>query len=64
MHTLKSLRIKSGKTLEQMGTVFGYSRQAIERWEKNKSKPNAKCCAILAEEYGVTTDEIISIIFP
>lgn len=58
---LKSLRKKRDLTQEQLAEYLGVSFQAISKWETNAAMPDISMFPILANFYGVTTDELLGV---
>ncbi len=56
---LKYQRIKRNKTLKQVEADTGISNSNLSRWECGKVLPNIHFCAILADYYGISIDELI-----
>ncbi len=60
---LKSLRKKRGLTQEQLAEYLGVSFQAISKWETGAAYPDIQMYPLLANFYGVTTDELLGVDF-
>ncbi|MDR0915741.1 MAG: helix-turn-helix domain-containing protein [Oscillospiraceae bacterium] len=58
---LKSLRKKRDLTQEQLAEYLGVSFQAVSKWETNAAYPDISLFPILANFYGVTTDELLGV---
>lgn len=58
---LKSLRKGSDLTQEQLAERLGISSQAVSKWETNSSFPDISMLPVLANFYGVTTDELLGV---
>lgn len=58
---LKFLRKKRDLTQEQLAELLGISFQAVSKWETNTSTPDISMFPILANFYGVTTDELLGV---
>ncbi len=58
---LKYLRKKRDLTQEQLAELLGISFQAVSKWETNTSTPDISMFPILANFYGVTTDELLGV---
>lgn len=58
---LKSLRKKREITQEQLAEHLNVSPQAISKWETNSAFPDIQLFPILANYYGVSTDEILGV---
>ena len=54
------LRNIRGYSQEEIAEKIGISRQAYAKWESGKTVPDIEKCRLLAEEYGVTIDSLIS----
>ena len=55
---LQLLRRRSGLTQEQFADELRVSRQAVSKWETGESLPDLYKLAALADELGVSTDEL------
>ncbi len=44
----RSIREAAGATQEELATVIGVSKQALERWEREKAKPRGRHAAAYA----------------
>ena len=55
---LSSVRRRSGLTQEQFAEQLQVSRQAVSKWETGESLPDLYKLAALADELGVSTDEL------
>jgi len=58
---LKSLRRERGLTQEELAEVLGVSFQAVSKWETNAAAPDISLFSVLANYYGVTTDELLGV---
>lgn len=56
---LRMLRERDGLTQEDVGNQLNVSRQVISKWELEKSLPDLKQIASLAELYQISLDELI-----
>lgn len=57
---LKSLRTKSGMTLQEVATALGHSAHGyISELEAGKKQPTVALVLRVAELFGVTTDELL-----
>lgn len=54
------LRTMRGLSQEQVAERIGISRQAYGKWEKGETVPDVEKCAVLAELYGTTIDELVN----
>lgn len=57
-NTLSRLRRAQGLSQEQVADRIGVSRQAVSKWEADRSRPELDKLAALASLYGVTLDEL------
>ena len=57
---IKLLRKKNGLTQEQLAEKIGVSFQAVSKWENNIALPDITLLPVLADYFGVSTDEILS----
>jgi transcriptional regulator with XRE-family HTH domain len=60
--TLRLLRLSRGKTLGAVAAEVGVSRRTLMRWEKGKTRPHVDYARRLAEAYGVSVDDIASLV--
>ena len=58
-NNIKTLRKNRNLTQEQMADFFGVSSQAISKWETNISYPDISLLPIIANFFGVSTDELL-----
>ena len=56
---LTALRKASGMTQRQLAEKLNVSDKAISRWERDECAPDLSLIPVLAEIYGVTSDEIL-----
>jgi transcriptional regulator with XRE-family HTH domain len=56
---LKELRIKNNLTQEELADKMYLTRQAVSRWEKEKSLPDYTTLELLSKEYNVSLDYIL-----
>lgn len=56
---LTALRTASGLTQKQLAERLNVSDKAVSRWERNECAPDLSLIPVLAEIYGVTSDEIL-----
>ncbi len=57
-HTLRNMRKKANKTIEQLAEELGVSRQTISNWESGKSTPDAISFMNLIEAYDPSLENI------
>ena len=50
---LKKLRINSGLTTNEVGSILGISGKTVNGWENNRSQPNIETLLILSDIYNV-----------
>lgn len=53
------LRNRAGLSQEALARVMGLSRMTIANWEKGKTEPSASQIKVLADIFGVTTDQLL-----
>ncbi|MDR0906154.1 MAG: helix-turn-helix domain-containing protein [Oscillospiraceae bacterium] len=58
---LKALRKRRDLTQEQLAETLGVSFQAVSKWETNAAYPDISLFPIIANFYGVTTDELLGV---
>jgi len=58
---MKNLRKKRDLTQEQLAEYLGVSFQAVSKWETNAGYPDISLFPIIANFYGVTTDELLGV---
>ena len=56
---LTVLRKASGMTQKQLAERLNVSDKAVSRWERDECAPDLSLIPVLAEIYGVTSDEIL-----
>ncbi len=56
---LAALRRASGMTQKELGEKVGVSDKAVSRWERDECAPDLTLIPVLAEIFGVTSDEIL-----
>ncbi|PEW30264.1 transcriptional regulator [Bacillus cereus] len=56
---LKKLRELKGFSQEDVAKKIGVTRQAVYKWENDKSFPDIENLILLSEMYNVTLDELI-----
>ena len=57
---LYSLRKLHQLTQEEVSERVGVSRQALAKWESGETMPDIEKCALLAELYNVTIDDLVN----
>lgn len=58
-HRLFELRRKCGLSQEDLATLVGVSRQAVQKWESGSSKPDMENLSALANYFEVSLDYLI-----
>ncbi len=58
---IKQLRQRAGMTQEQLAGRVGVSAQSVSKWENQISMPDIVLLPILAEEFGVSVDELFDL---
>lgn len=56
---IQSHRKDAGMSQEQLGEKLGVSRQAVSKWETGESLPELDKIILIAQVFGVTTDELL-----
>lgn len=56
---LSALRKASGLTQKQLAEKLNVSDKAVSRWERDECAPDLTLIPVLAEIYGITSDEIL-----
>ena len=56
---LAALRRTNGMTQKELGEKLGVSDKAVSRWERDECAPDLTLIPVLAEIFGVTSDEIL-----
>ena len=56
---LLALRTRAGLSQEALAEQLGVSRQAVSRWERDESAPDLYLIPVIAEIFGVTSDELL-----
>lgn len=56
---LSAYRRKLGLTQEELAERLGVSRQAVSKWESNRSRPELELLLAMAELYGCTVDDLL-----
>ena len=58
---IKQLRARASLTQEQLGEELGVTAQSISKWETGAAMPDITLLPRLAEEFGVTIDELFDL---
>ena len=56
---LQTLRTGAGLSQEELAEQLGVSRQAVSKWELDKTAPDVKYIVALSERFQVTTDYLL-----
>ena len=56
--SLKSARLKSGKSVPDVMKFLGVSDSCVYAWEKGKRRPRPGKCLKLAQLYGCTVEDL------
>lgn len=56
---LKKIRESRGLTQDQIASRLCVTRQAVSRWENEKTQPDIQTLTILSEVYGCSIDELV-----
>ena len=56
--TIKENRAKFGLTQEKIAEMVNVSRQAVTKWEADKSVPCIENLIVLADIFGISLDEL------
>lgn len=56
---LNAYRRRSGLTQEALAERLGVSRQAVSKWESDRSRPELELLLAMAELYGCTVDDLL-----
>lgn len=56
---LAALRKASGMTQKQLADKLNVSDKAVSRWERDESAPDLTLIPVIAEVFGVTSDELL-----
>ena len=57
---IQKLRKEKGWTQEELANRVGVSAQAVSKWETDVSSPDISLLRPLAEQFGVTTDDLLN----
>ena len=58
---IKSLRIRTGMTQEQLAQKLTVSPQAVSKWENGAAMPDITLLPVLAEVFGVSIDDLFDL---
>lgn len=58
---IKQLRFRAGLTQEQLAEKLGLSAQAVSKWETAAAMPDITLLPLIAEEFGVSIDELFDL---
>ncbi len=58
---IATLRKAQGLTQEQLAEKVGVSAQAVSKWENDMTCPDITTIPLLADIFGVTTDELLGV---
>ena len=58
---IKQLRYKSGLTQEQLAEKIGVSAQSVSKWENSITMPDITLLPLIAEEFGVSIDDLFDL---
>ena len=56
--TIRQLRLRDGRTQEDLAEALGVSCQAVSRWEKGGAYPDMESVPAIANYFGITIDEL------
>ena len=56
---IQALRTAAGQSQENLAEKLDVSRQAVSKWELDKTVPDVKYIVALSELFGVTTDFLL-----
>jgi transcriptional regulator with XRE-family HTH domain len=54
------LRKGKGLSQDELGKLVGVSNKAVSKWETNDANPDITLLPLLAQTFGVTTDELLT----
>lgn len=57
--TLKNQRRKNNISQEMFAEKLGVSRQAVQKWESNRSLPNLDNIVEIAKIFNISLDELL-----
>lgn len=58
---IKQLRVRAGLTQEQLAERLGLSAQAVSKWETASAMPDITLLPLIAEQFGVSIDELFDL---
>ena len=58
---IQKIRKERGWTQEELASRVGVSAQAVSKWETDVSSPDISLLRPLAEQFGVTVDELLNL---
>jgi transcriptional regulator with XRE-family HTH domain len=58
---LRALRLRGGRTLEQVAAICGVRSSAVSRWERSEDRPSAERLQILCRFLGAHPDEVVAL---
>ena len=58
---IKQLRARAGLTQEQLAERLGLSAQAVSKWETASAMPDITLLPLIAEQFGVSIDELFDL---
>ena len=57
---LRTLRMASRRSLEDVAEIIDVSRQTVSKWESGESYPDIEKCVRLAKLYNVSLDALVN----
>ena len=57
---MKQKRVEAGMTMEQVAERAGTTRQQIDKYERNVSKPQPETFVLIARALGTTCEELVN----
>ncbi len=58
---IKRLRKEKGLTQEALAEIFGFSFQAISKWERNESYPDITVLPTIATYFNISVDDLLGV---
>ena len=58
---IRQMRINAGMTQEQLANKLGVSGQSVSKWENEVSMPDIMLLPDIAENFGVSIDELFDL---